>query len=279
MSYPAQPAGHPLSAASPERGRAGAILREWADTAIVALVLAMFVRAFILELFEIPTGSMAPTLVGGYVANVDYNEDGREDLVLFQGGAGSHQVFIRESEWWRELAPQYIPRTRIADWEDQGLTEARHDKILVNKMSYYFHPPRRGDIVVFKAPAAIWEADKPIYIKRCAGEPGDRLGFGDEGRLIANGHLVEKPGFFESQLYEAVMAAGLEPPPGVEKRELAPGFECIESVETAPGEIFVLGDNAHNSLDSRYWGGAPVRNVRGRAFFRFMPFRRMKFLK
>ncbi|HOR28949.1 MAG TPA: S26 family signal peptidase, partial [Candidatus Sumerlaeota bacterium] len=41
-----------------------AILREWGDALVVAFVLAMFIRVFMLELFKIPTGSMTPTLIG-----------------------------------------------------------------------------------------------------------------------------------------------------------------------------------------------------------------------
>jgi signal peptidase I len=51
-----------------------------------------------------------------------------------------------------------------------------------------------------------------------------------------------------------------------------------EVVEVPANSYFVLGDNSHNSFDSRYWGFLPAANIKGRAFFRYWPTSRFGFL-
>jgi len=252
-----------------------AVLREWLDALIIASVLAMFVRLFIVELFKIPTGSMTPTLIGGRVADVDYDRDGRKDLLLFLGEGDRPLLFLNDGR-------RLISKGRV----DVGLGEVRshlrHDHILVNKLAYWLSPPRRGDIVVFKVPPVIWQPDKPIYIKRCVGAPGDLLTFDPLGHLRANGDTVLEPEFFRTQRYELSLPrlkSNQDPPEiSYDVSRADPTQRTIRGIQVPADKIYVFGDNTLSSQDSRYWGGVPLDNVKGRAFFRYYPFSEMRFL-
>lgn len=249
-----------------------AVIREWADALVIAFVLAMFIRVFLVELFKIPTGSMTPTLIGGVIADVDYDQDGRKDMLFWRDG-GAPLLFRNNGKRLVGEGPiDALPPVHRYE---------RYDRILVNKLSYWFGQPRRGDIVVFKVPPVIWAPDKPIYIKRVTGEPGDRISFDNEGHLVANGQRVLKPDFFETQRYDP-SPYGLVPDPTrnpeIQYGETAEGAPAIQSIQVPPEEIFVFGDNTHSSLDSRYWGGVALANVKGRAFFRYWPPSQMRFL-
>ena len=264
-----------------ERVRSGAgTARGWADMFIIAFVLAMFIRLFLVEPFKIPTGSMSPTLVGGQVIETDYNGDGLDDMLLL--GHPGAQLFLNDGARLVASGSVRLTEEDRRRWGDPAQIPARADRILVNKFVYWFHPPRRGDVVVFKVPPRIWNPDESIYIKRCVGEPGDRVGFDLEGRLLLTGRPVRSAGFFLHQRYQTALRAAEALRTAHEGRAdyvpLAGGGIRIRGVEVPPDEIYVLGDNSANSRDSRYWGGVPLPLVRGRAFFRFMPLGQMRFL-
>lgn len=135
-------------------------------------------------------------------------------------------------------------------------TLLEHDNIFTNRFLHRFALPRRGDIVVFTPPPAALEQEaKPLlYVKRVVGLPGDRLQLSAEGRLLVNGEPLRDPPVFDTIVYHR---SGL--------------FRRALSIEVPAGEIFVMGDNSASSQDSRIWGGVPLANLRGRAFFRFWP--------
>lgn len=253
-----------------------AIFREWADALVIAFILAMFVRVFIVELFKIPTGSMTPTLIGDRVAEVDLNQDGLADLVVVSGRRPL--VFMNKGDRYEVDEDAHVTGSELDQWERDGLLKPEYDRILVNKFAYWFHNPHRGDVVVFKVPDPIWDPLKPIYIKRAVGEPGDRISF--KGRLKLDGVPVEEPEFFRHQLYHSEVdrfAQGFAYQPFVrysEDRGLA-----IDGVEVPKDGLFVMGDNTNSSLDSRYWGTVPLENVKGKAFMRYWPLDKLKFVR
>jgi signal peptidase I len=116
-----------------------------------------------------------------------------------------------------------------------------HEYILVEKVSYWFRSPERGDIVVFRYPGDPSED----YIKRVIGLPGDHVVVHD-GHVYVNGR----------QLTEPYIAA---PPDYTDDRVVA------------PGDLYVLGDNRDNSSDSHEWGLLPRANIIGRAWIAYWP--------
>jgi signal peptidase I len=117
--------------------------------------------------------------------------------------------------------------------------------ILVEKVSYWFRSPERGDIVVFKFP----ENPSEDYIKRVIGLPGDHVLI-QNAHVSVNGHVLGEP-------YVAA-------PP-----DYSGCTYC--DVVVPKGDLFVLGDNRDNSSDSHEWGLLPRGNVIGRAWISYLP--------
>ncbi len=253
------------------------VVREWADALIIAFILAMFVRVFMVELFKIPSGSMTPTLIGGRVAHVDYNQDGKRDLILIRDGQaplgflGNGRRFVADGQ-------VTLTADDLERMTQDGTMRLQYDRILVNKLTYWFRLPRRGEVTVFKVPPHIWNQDKPIFIKRCVGGPGDQLTFDGPGHLMANGRRVERPEFFQTQTYDLkVPYRDVKGRPDIQYKRMG-GQAELRRIDVPPDQVYVFGDNTDSSLDSRYWGGVPLTHVKGRAFLRYWPLMQMKFL-
>lgn len=121
--------------------------------------------------------------------------------------------------------------------------------LLTDKVTYRFNEPKRGDVVVFEAPAA--NGDE--YIKRIIGLPGETVSVRDN-RVYINGKLLN-----EEYLSDTVYTQG-----GV--------FLGNGAVVTVPNnEFFVLGDNRPYSSDSRSWGFVPRNKISGRAWLIYWP--------
>jgi signal peptidase I len=114
------------------------------------------------------------------------------------------------------------------------------DHLLVNKFVYRFHPPRRGDIVVFKFP----QDRKTDFIKRVVAQEGDTVELVNR-TLLVNGLKQFEP------------YTQYEKPSSLDSH--------FGPVTVPRGKIFVMGDNRDNSYDSRYWGPVAVKDVVGKA--------------
>ena len=169
--------------------------KNWVEPFLVAGILAIGIRTFLLGPYKIPTASMRPTFMEG-------------------------------------------------------------DRIFVDKISYRFHPPHRGDIIVFRFPLD----PKKDYVKRLAGLPGDKLLIKD-GKLYVNGIAKEEPPFSNYYYYN---------------RDDWPYAKEGQMIEVPPANYFALGDNSAQSSDSRNWGFVPAKNLVGRAFFIWWPPKRIK---
>jgi signal peptidase I len=123
------------------------------------------------------------------------------------------------------------------------------DRLVIEKVSYLFHPPTIGDIVVFEPPSALIEVgftSDQALIKRVIGLPGQTVEV-HAGKVLIN----------HQPLQERYIA---EPP----RYEMLP-------VTVPEDQFFVMGDNRNNSNDSHVWGFLPKADIIGRAVFRFFP--------
>ena len=143
------------------------------------------------------------------------------------------------------------------------------DQVFVDKFSYNFVRPKRGDVFVFRTdnipaiPGDPETGEHSFYIKRLAGLPNDTLRI-QSPLLYANGNIVDGFGFGR------VMSN--KPP----YHGYAPGHAYLSDptkTYTVPDHnYFAMGDNSYNSFDSRYWGPVPEPNLVGRGLFVYWPF-------
>lgn len=148
------------------------------------------------------------------------------------------RVFVAE--------PRYIPSDSMVP------TLAVGDRLVVEKLSYRFHPPQFGDIVVFDPPPQLQSlgfTKDQAFIKRIIATPGQIVQVSG-GLVYVNGQPLVEP-------YIAAPADYVLPP-----------------IQVPEGQFFVMGDNRPNSNDSHVWGFLPANNIIGHAWFRFYPFQR-----
>ena len=141
-------------------------------------------------------------------------------------------------------------------------------------------PPTRGDVVVFEFPYEAFAGEN--FIKRVIAIPGDVLKT-DGGHPIINGWRVPSclakrvktglgPFAEEEELYvEYIGELAYLATYQTDRR----GGDKKAPIVVKPGEVLVMGDNRHNSNDSRVWGGVPLDNIKGRAMFVWFPFSRL----
>ncbi|MBI3011926.1 MAG: signal peptidase I [Candidatus Omnitrophica bacterium] len=132
------------------------------------------------------------------------------------------------------------------------------DRILVNKFIYRFHPPQRGDIIVFRYP----EDPKRSFIKRLAAVGGETVEL-RQGKVVVNGQPVDGSGVFQHTYYSNQGQYGEEG----------------QAIHVPEGSFYVLGDNPASSHDSRFWGFVPKQMVIGRAMCIFWPITRWRALR
>ena len=236
------------------------IVREYAEAFLFALILALFIRTFIIQLFKIPTGSMEPTLHGAQN----------------HGGFGDH-IAVNKFIY----GPQTLDWIGVP-WTNFGveLPTARFSRLALRS-------PRRGDIIVFRFPfnrlclnarcqkdfnlergmprvcprcgSRAVEYQNKDFVKRLVGLPGETVEIRN-GRILIDGEAVTSPKEIAGIRY-------VNPPPGAGAVYGLAG----QRFKVPEGSYFVLGDNSANSKDSRLWGFVPFETVRGLAFFIYLP--------
>jgi signal peptidase I len=227
---------------------------DWTAGLFPVIAVVFVLRSFLFEPFKIPSGSMIPTLLVG-------------DLIL-----------VNKFHYGVRLP---VINLKITDGN------------LV----------QRGDVMVFRYPP------RPSldYIKRVVGVPGDEVAYLNK-QLTINGVPVEKvarPDFFDedsmrySKQFEEKIPLGYKADDNkgmrvhnllndIDRPAFIPGADdfafkenCRYTVEgvtckVPEGHYFMMGDNRDNSLDSRYWGFVPEKNIVGKAFFVWMNFGNIK---
>ncbi len=297
---------------SPHRQDAG--WRENCEVLLVAFVLAIAIRAYFLQPFKIPTGSMQPTLNGitGHPMAADQPLPGfvgKTFQFLLQGRTylsavsevddevvgikpETHFYFFKYSRINCASGRSYLVQapedTLTHPLDHDGFAVRPHhryrageviargyvdtgDQVFVDKFTYHFRAPRRGDVFVFNtAGIAGIRMDDPevksqFYIKRLAAVSGDNLRI-EQPHLFVNGALANAPGFAR------VMTAQN----GYHGYSNDARFSFLttpdEQFTVPPKSYFAMGDNSFYSSDSRAWGRVPAENVVGRGLFVYYPF-------
>jgi signal peptidase I len=143
----------------------------------------------------------------------------------------------------------FVAEARWIPSESMVPTLQKYDKLIVDKLSYHFTNPQRGDIVVF-SPTDNIKRDNPdlkdAFIKRVIGLPGEKVEV-KGGRVYIN----------DQPLREDYI-------------EAMPEYK-YGPVKVPPNSYLVLGDNRNNSYDSHFWGFVPHDKIIGRAIVRFWP--------
>lgn len=322
------------------REKAQGWFEENVEVMFVAIVIALGLRAYYLQPFRIPTGSMQPTLNGivgqelpseewpsfpqrmfesifkgrSYVKMV--NDRDRRIAPTPQGNPDIRDMqflhfFSRAQVYFLDSPPLRLPAPTSPSL-DAGLRKAMQealgnggilrkgqvllegmvdsgDLVLVDKFSYHFRRPNRGEVFVFDTLGIQGIKDRSgpqgggsHYIKRLVGVPGDKLSI-ETPNLLVDGKIADEPGIrrvseggtpFEeghrgyilarrngmgdtNRIYLSEPGQILE----LEEKNARPGFE----------EYAAMGDNTGNSLDSRYWGTVKEYNLVGPALFSLWP--------
>jgi len=119
--------------------------------------------------------------------------------------------------------------------------------IMVNKASYFFSDPKRGEVIVFNPGEEV--GSQYPFIKRVIAQPGDTVEIKD-GKVSINNIPIDEPYIF--------------PEPPQRYKDFGPE-------KMLDGQYFVLGDNRNNSNDSRSWGPVSQDDIIGRAWFVYWP--------
>ena len=156
-------------------------LRETIESLAVALILAFLFRAFVAEAFVIPTGSMAPTLMGAHKDSTSIESNfgyqcGASLEFNTNTGANSSMTVVGTVDPLSRLEQPVDLKNAPNDTTFSG------DRILVSKFSYLWHDPERWDVIVFKYPRDA----RLNYIKRCVGLPNESL-------RVSHGDIYTRP--------------------------------------------------------------------------------------
>ena len=146
------------------------------------------------------------------------------------------------------LVQQFIVKPFAIPSPSMEPTLTEGDRVLVNRLVYHFHPPRRGDIIVFHPPG---RPGSDPFIKRVVAVAGDTIAVHD-GMLYVNGEAQDEPYI----------------------KELPIEGDYPET--TIPsGSVWAMGDNRNNSGDSRVFGPVSLDSIMGEAFAVYWPLGRI----
>lgn len=168
--------------------KSGNVFQENLEAVVVAVILALIIRHYAMEAFVIPTGSMAPTLLGEHF-EVECGNCKRPWAV-----GKSDSTFTARCEICQE-------KRQVERGERGFLNTPVHggNKILVNKLIYKFTDPQRFDVMVFKYPI---EPGRN-FIKRVVGLPNERLKI-EHGDLFVNGKRVVKRPEIQEKIWHGI---------------------------------------------------------------------------
>jgi signal peptidase I len=204
--------------------------------------------------------ALTPSLESSLAAHAEFVEGVIEPQVQLvvddRPGAILHRLNIWKDEavaWVKTLASAAVYATlivtfgfQVARVEGQSMapTLADQDRLIVNKLTYRWGVPRRGDIVMLYYPL---NPDKS-FVKRVIAEEGDQVRIVD-GRVFVN---------------DVPMQDDFVPPEYRSHDDFGPSV-------VPEGYYFVMGDHRNNSSDSRHWGFVPKKYIIGKVQVRWWP--------
>ena len=207
---------------------------EQVSTLIFAVVIALGIRAFVIEPFRIPSGSMLPTLL-----------------------IGDH-LFINKFVYGVKLP--------FTDYRLPGFSDPERGDVVVfsvaqtrDRMPQYFPADQRPDL------------PRTDFVKRIVGIPGDRIEVREGGRVHVNGKLVKAADSGEVYVddYGRRLTVRNEELEGCTHEVLDDPNQSgprKSSFTVQPGRYFMMGDNRDHSNDSRVWGTVRGDEFKGPAF-------------
>lgn len=296
-------------------------IRENVDVVLVALVIALGIRTFFLQPMAIPTGSMQPTLYGITHQRLRHDPRAtipsgftRVFHALARGIWYYHVTAVEDGVFRKfEAATQVLPLVKKQNmivgnraypiWfppDDlagrSGLKEGDSfrageailklkvtsgDRLFVDRFTYNFRRPRRGEIIIFASRGLPDLTPDTHYIKRLIAREGETV------RLLNNRHVSINGTELDASTPRFENIYSFSGPPreneysGHVNTSVAqqfgramttPLFPDGNAEYTVPlGQYFVCGDNTMNSYDSRYWGAFPEDRVVGKFCFCFWP--------
>jgi signal peptidase I len=199
------------------------------------------------------------------------------------------EYFVNENA--RTVEEAFFPRTDeakvFAKGEPivQGFTDTG-DHVFVDKMSYHFRKPKRGEVFVFdtRTLGTIERRNNPrsntqYYIKRLVGVGGDELRISPP-QLFVNGEVATAPG--NQRVMQGTYGEPKDGYRGYSNRSGSPDSPQRFLLLGSPSDTFVIpdrkyfamGDNSYQSSDSRDWGEVPETNLMGTGVFVYWPFSR-----
>jgi signal peptidase I len=169
-----------------------------------------------------------------------------------------------------------VPRKAVAGKTLFNFDILTGDMLFVDRMSYNFVDPSRGDTFVFRTnnirglDDQYGQPSQNYFVKRLAGVPGQKLRVGEKGELFVDGKVVTSP---EPMVLNSQRAMdkgyyGYLPEAGGDRYAIP----LQQDYTVTAGHYFAMGDNSSNSYDSRGWGEVPAQDVVGKPLFILHPF-------
>ena len=238
----------------------------WGGLIILAVIIGFSIlnTSISLRFTQIPLVSLLSSILIGIVqglivAYLTYRDapierkTNRHEIKLFLIATGA---IILMNILLATTIRTFIGEARYIPAGSMTPTLAINDRLIIDKLTYRFRSPERGNIIVFNPTEQLQRDNyKDPFIKRIIGLPGDTIEV-KSGKVYVNGKVLTENYLDEAPQYNWSSTA------------LTPDGKVPE------GNYIVLGDNRNNSYDSHYWGFVAQDKIIGRAIKRFWPWER-----